>query len=67
MPGRAKVTLLYKSALAVRARYVSTSLLAEGNEGTRRKCCVPSSRVRDAHRVAHSAYLSMNRFRGKVV
>jgi hypothetical protein len=67
MPAYHEGSALRKVALAVRARYVSTSLLAEGNEGTRRKCCVPSSRVRDAHRVAHSAYLSMNRFRGKVV
>ena len=52
MPTRRKVTLLYKSAIAVRARYVSTSLLAEGNEGTRRERWVPSSRLRDAHRVA---------------
>jgi hypothetical protein len=43
---------LGKVALAVRARYVSTSLLAEGNEGTRRERCVPSSRLKDAHRVA---------------
>jgi hypothetical protein len=44
-----------KVALAVRAPYVSGSLLAEGNEGTRRECCVPSRRVRDAHRVALGA------------
>jgi hypothetical protein len=40
-----------KVALAVQARYVSTSLLAEGKEGTLlTMSCVPSRRVRDAHR-----------------
>ncbi len=57
MPVHHEVTRRHKVALAVRARYVSVSLLAEGNEGTRRICRVPSSRVRDAHREARTAHL----------
>jgi hypothetical protein len=57
MPVHQKATRRRKVALAVQARYVSVSLLAEGNEGTRRICCVPFSRVRDAHREARTAHL----------
>ena len=57
MPVHHEVTRRHKVALAVQARYVSVSLLAEGNEGTRRRCRVPSSRVRDAHREARTAHL----------
>jgi hypothetical protein len=57
MPVNHEATRRCKVALAVQARYVSVSLLAEGNEGTRRICRVPSRRVRDAHREARTAHL----------
>ena len=42
MPVNHEATRQCKVALAVQARYVSVSLLAEGNEGVRRYRCVPS-------------------------
>jgi hypothetical protein len=52
-------------ALAVQARYVSVSFLAEGKEATLLRCGVPSRRGWDAHRRARRR--QMNRFRGRVV